>query len=104
VIVPIAELVFSEDHPAAQGHFPGNPVIPGAVLLSETLRAIEAGGGVECGRCEIRSAKFFHPTRPGDRVRIEYSASSGPGVRFRCLVREATVLSGEARCSGARPD
>ena len=99
--MPVAELLFPEDHPAAQGHFPGNPVIPGAVLLSEALRAIEAGAGIDCGRCDIRSAKFFRPTRPGDRVRIEYSVSSGPAVRFRCLVKESTVLSGEVRCSGA---
>ena len=32
---------FVPDHPTAAGHFPCNPIIPGAVLLSAALRAIE---------------------------------------------------------------
>jgi 3-hydroxymyristoyl/3-hydroxydecanoyl-(acyl carrier protein) dehydratase len=54
------------DHPAAQGHFPGNPIIPGAVLLSETVRAIEARLGRTLEPYRVRRAKFPHPARPGD--------------------------------------
>ena len=57
------------DHPAAHGHFPGNPVIPAAVLLSETLALIEAGLGMPLAPYRIRRAKFPHPARPGHTTR-----------------------------------
>jgi 3-hydroxymyristoyl/3-hydroxydecanoyl-(acyl carrier protein) dehydratase len=28
------------DHPSVEGHFPGNPIFPGAVLLDEILHAL----------------------------------------------------------------
>jgi 3-hydroxymyristoyl/3-hydroxydecanoyl-(acyl carrier protein) dehydratase len=72
------------DHPTAEGHFPGNPIIPGAVLLREILATISPAG-VESG-CEIRSAKFHQPVRPGDTVSIVWEAVRGEGVRFSCSI------------------
>jgi len=96
-----AERSFPADHPAAQGHFPGNPIIPGAVLLAETLRAIEAGLGVSLASCRIKSAKFLAPARPGDRVAIEFSRSAAGGVQFACAVGTQAVLRGELQCDPA---
>ncbi len=96
-----AERVFPADHPAALGHFPGNPIIPGAVLLDETLRAIETGLGVNLSFCRIKSAKFLAPVRPGDRVVIEFSRSSAGAIRFTCLRRGQAVLRGEVACVAA---
>ena len=89
---------FPTDHPAAAGHFPGNPIIPGAVLLSETLRLIEADLGQSLSPCRIRRAKFPHPARPGDELRIEFSGSAHSAIRFECAVRDHTVLVGEVEC------
>ena len=86
------------DHPAAQGHFPGNPIIPGAVLLSETVRLIEAELGVNLSPYRIRRAKFPHPARPGDNVVIEFTGSAGALIKFACAVKGATVLVGEIEC------
>ena len=94
----VAERSFPADHPAAQGHFPGNPVIPGAVLLAETLQAIEGGLGLSLATCRIRSAKFLAPARPGDRVAIEFSRSGVDAIRFACTVGTRTVLRGELQC------
>jgi 3-hydroxyacyl-[acyl-carrier-protein] dehydratase len=99
-----AELLFPEAHPTAAGHFPGNPIIPGAVLLAETLHAIEAGAESAVFPVIVKSAKFFGPTRPGDRVLIEYSRSPGHGITFRCLVKDAPVLAGELQCNAAPKD
>lgn len=90
--------ILPADHPAAQGHFPGNPVIPGAVLLSETLRTIEGELGASLSPCRIRRAKFPHPARPGDELRIAFSGSAGTSIRFECAVGETPVLVGEVEC------
>lgn len=92
------ELVFAPDHPAAQGHFPGNPIIPGAVLLSEALLAIEDRMGARLAPFQVTAAKFLHPTRPGDRVLIEFSRTPGGAVRFACAVQGTLVLTGQVSC------
>lgn len=94
----VAARSFAPDHPAAQGHFPGNPLIPGAVLLAGVLREIEAEAGVSLSSCRIRSAKFLAPVRPGDRVTIEYSRRQGNAIRFDCTVGARAVLKGELAC------
>ena len=90
----------SAQHPAAQGHFPGNPVIPGAVLLSEAVRLIEADLGVSLAPYRIRRAKFPSPARPGDEVLIEFSDGLG-SIKFECAVKGNTVLVGEVECSAS---
>lgn len=97
------ERAFAPDHPAAQGHFPGNPIIPGAVLLSEVLLAIEADLGRRLQSCRVRSVKFLHPVRPGDRIRIEYSGRGDPGLRITCSAGGRPVLAGEVWCDTSRP-
>jgi 3-hydroxyacyl-[acyl-carrier-protein] dehydratase len=92
------ERFFPVDHPAAQGHFPGNPIIPGAVLLSETLRAIETSGQISLLPGQLMSAKFLYPARPGDRVRIEFSDAASGAIKFACAVGEVTVLTGVVTC------
>ena len=96
-----AERVFPADHPAALGHFPGNPIIPGAVLLDETLRAIESGLGVNLSSCRIKSAKFLAPVRSGDGVVIAFSRPGAGAIRFTCLRGGQPVLKGEVACDAA---
>jgi 3-hydroxymyristoyl/3-hydroxydecanoyl-(acyl carrier protein) dehydratase len=91
----VIERVFQHDHPASQGHFPGNPIIPGAVLLGATLQAIEADLGTSLAPFQIRSAKFLRPARPGDRVQIQFSRTARGEIKFTCAVEGGTVLTGQ---------
>ncbi len=93
--MPAAERFFAADHPTAPGHFPGNPVIPGALLLSETLQAITASHAVDpWPRGRLVSAKFLHPARPGDNVSIEFTVPVAGRIKFACSVAGTTVLTG----------
>ena len=86
--------LFALDHPAAAGHFPDNPIIPGAVLLSEALRAIEQSLAVDLSHGQPVSAKFLHPVRPGDNVRIEFSQLTAGKIKFSGTVGHKIVLTG----------
>jgi len=86
---------FPPDHASAPGHFPGNPIIPGALLLSEVLRAIEADLGHALHPFQIKAAKFLHPVRPGDRLLIEFSGPDGAKIKFGCTVSGTEALAGE---------
>jgi 3-hydroxymyristoyl/3-hydroxydecanoyl-(acyl carrier protein) dehydratase len=89
---------FAADHAAARGHFPDNPIIPGALLLSETLRAIEADLGKNLLLWQIKSAKFLRPVRPGERVSIDFSRRDEKRISFSCKVGATLVLAGEVVC------
>jgi acyl-coenzyme A synthetase/AMP-(fatty) acid ligase len=80
--------------PAARGHFPGNPIVPGAVLLERVVSAIAAARW--CGR--IDAAKFHYPVRPGDSLDIAYRTEHAT-TRFECRLAGSSqlVLSGALR-------
>jgi len=93
---------FPADHPAAPGHFPGDPIIPGALLLGEVLRCVESAVGAPAAPWQIRSAKFLAPVRPGDRLCTDCSPQAPDGsVRFRCVVGTLEVLRGEVACGNS---
>ncbi len=87
-------LQIAANHPTGAGHFPGNPIIPGALLLAEVLRCIEQSEEKRFSACNVKTAKFLHPVRPGDRVEIEYSRSAQGTLEFQCAVEGNKVLSG----------
>ncbi|HLP98920.1 MAG TPA: hypothetical protein VK149_10780 [Sideroxyarcus sp.] len=87
-------LHIAANHPTGAGHFPGNPIIPGALLLAEVLRCIERAEGVHFSACNVKNAKFLHPARPGDTVTIEYGRSAQGTLEFQCAVGGSKVLAG----------
>lgn len=96
----IVERFIPLDHPAAQGHFPGNPIIPAAALLSEVIDAIERALGPARSPLRIKSAKFPAPTRPGSRVLVDYRRTETGTIRLVCRVDDVVVLTGELTWNG----
>jgi 3-hydroxymyristoyl/3-hydroxydecanoyl-(acyl carrier protein) dehydratase len=90
-----ARIVLAVEHKAADGHFPGNPIIPGAVLLREVIAAIVGDAAQTCR--EMRSAKFHRPVRPGDSLVVSWTASAHGDIRFTCCL----AGSGHLAVSGA---
>ena len=81
--------IFETEHRSSLGHFPGNPIIPGAVLLQQVVARI----GVEHPGLICRaviSAKFLRPVRPGDTIAIDWKASATGDIRFTCQVAHNT--------------
>jgi 3-hydroxymyristoyl/3-hydroxydecanoyl-(acyl carrier protein) dehydratase len=83
---------FASDHPTAAGHFPGNPIIPGALLLDTVVDAIR---GESAAPYAIRVVKFLRPVRPGDRVRIAWREERGE-THFECSL----IATGEIAATG----
>jgi 3-hydroxymyristoyl/3-hydroxydecanoyl-(acyl carrier protein) dehydratase len=61
-----AEFEFSvpAEHPSLAGHFPGNPVVPGVLLLDHVLHALERSTGRSVTR--LRQVKFVSILLPGE--------------------------------------
>jgi 3-hydroxymyristoyl/3-hydroxydecanoyl-(acyl carrier protein) dehydratase len=87
-------LEISPQHPAFAGHFPGTPIVPGALLLDEAVRVLSAvaeGGAV---RCEIAATKFLSVVRPGEALSVEHEQCDDGGIRFVIRTPDRTVVSG----------
>jgi len=62
-----ARLRFPAGHPVFAGHFPGLPLVPGALLLAAALESL----GLDGPGTAIASAKFLHPVPPDAEIEVE---------------------------------
>lgn len=90
----ISTLNIAADHPAFSGHFPAFPVLPGAMLLDEMLKAIELARGIDLKSWHISSAKFLYAVRPRDVLVLEHDAAAPGSIHFTIRVAERKVASG----------
>ena len=89
-----AEHRFSLEEPTAAGHFPGDPIIPGALLLDHVLRAIGRQAPMTMP-LEIQAAKFRRPVRPGDEITIRWRPQPSGAVMFECWVAGRAEMAPE---------
>jgi acyl-coenzyme A synthetase/AMP-(fatty) acid ligase len=88
----------SASHPALAGHFPGNPVVPGAWLLALVERAARQQFGDGLQILGMPDASFRSPLRPGARFRILLNRMAQDRVGFRiegeaALFADGTLLT-----------
>jgi len=90
----ITALPIAADHPAYQGHFPGMPLLPGAVLLDATIDALEKAGKGPAGYWEVSSAKFQSAVRPGESLTLHHETLPNGSIRFAIRAADRAVANG----------
>ena len=79
------------DHPCLAGHFPGNPIVPGVVILDEILYALTAwknDSQIE----QMSTVKFLTPIKPGQQFTISLIETKPKRIEFNCS-RDDTVFA-----------
>ncbi len=99
----MTEFAIPADHPCLPGHFPGQPIVPGVVVLDRVLAAIEAQHGA-IGVLRMPQVKFLQPLLPEQTARIELQPLSDaldapPRWRFRVLRDDTLIASGEVHAA-----
>jgi len=82
-----------------EGHFPGQPILPGmaiVALVAEALVAAERRVGNQVTITGLARVRFRLPVRPGETIQIQVARPGDGGGRYAFSV----FLAGEALCSG----
>lgn len=91
------QLTVAADDRRFDGHFPGDPMLPGACLVDLVIDALTRADVLAAATPrELAVAKFLAPVRPGDTVRIDWRRQGGT-LRFECRVAAVLVASGSLR-------
>ena len=87
-------LTVPADHPAYEGHFPGAPVLPGAVLLDAAINAIETAEQRTGCPWRVPAVKFLGPVRPGEPLELQFHRLENGTIRFQLDSRGRAVADG----------
>ena len=94
-------LQIPREHPSYAGHFPGQPIVPGVVLLDLVLQAAESlpdWPGTPTSPLEIPVCKFMRSVLPGATLALSLSAGHTAGtLNFRLQQDAQLVASGSLR-------
>lgn len=98
------ECAFSvrDDHPSLAGHFPGNPVVPGAVVLDEAVIGLQRSNGARV--VEIRRAKFHSPLPVNQTCLMRAERRDGNLFALSCTANGDLILSALVRCEPHMPE
>lgn len=98
------QINISSEHPSLSGHFPGNPVVPGVVILEHVRQCIEEWKSFSINDSQLKSVKFLSPVLMGDgpsqslNIVLDEKISTGTSptikIEFRCLQNENLIVQG----------
>lgn len=77
------------DHPSLTGHFPGQPVAPGVLLLDLIVEAAETWLGTTVTVRSLPQVKFIAPLLPGQEAQLELKRA---GDEFRFILRRDDAI------------
>lgn len=92
-ITHAAALRIDRSHPALPGHFPGNPVVPGVVLLDHVQQAAQQWLGRPVTPAALPQVKFMAPLLPEQHAEIHLRLL-GSELRFSIHRGEEVIAQG----------
>ncbi|MDO8342589.1 MAG: hypothetical protein Q7T48_05265 [Cellvibrio sp.] len=90
-------LPIPREHRCFADHFPGAPLVPGALLLKWIMALLAEA---KCGHVNyLKQIKFLAPVQPGDELRICVAPSAvAQTLTVAAYNGEALVLKGQVEC------
>ena len=91
-----ADICVPSDSPWFDGHFPGEPILPGVAQIGMVFDAIRKAHNQELKVSSVRRVRFKRIIRPDDQLKIIAVPlkQETDSYSFRILVQDETVCSG----------
>lgn len=90
------------DHPSLAGHFPGNPIVPGVVLLECVVQTLRQQGQLQLGGARpsrFANVKFLLPLAPQTPFTVLLTQRSPLRWRFSCRAEAGELMCGDLEIS-----
>ena len=88
------------DHPCFPGHFPGQPILPGVLLLERVMSLAQASLGKPLNECTVYNVKFLAAVMPGDVLDVQLTSTNLNEYKFTIRIFQAGGEEGVVACSG----
>jgi 3-hydroxymyristoyl/3-hydroxydecanoyl-(acyl carrier protein) dehydratase len=92
-----ADIHVPPDSPWFDGHFPGEPILPGVAQIGMVFDAIRRARNRELKISSVRRVRFKRIIRPDDQLKIIVAPlkKEADSYSFRILIQDEAVCSGE---------
>jgi len=87
------DFMIDSAHPSIPGHFPGNPIVPGAVIIENV---IEAFCKLDCSKkvTSLSTVKFLKPIATKQKVIVNFRSISTELISFECTSSDEISVVG----------
>ena len=90
-----------QNHPSFPGHFPGNPIVPGVLLIERVMAYAQSQTNTPLEHFALLNVKFLASVAPGDELNLTLSESTSNGFKFAVHVANGKAgLQDTLACSG----
>jgi len=91
-----SQFTVPSDHPSLVGHFPGNPIVPGVVILDKIIQAI-TNDWSEKVVSSISFVKFIKPLQADQKVTLNVTEKDSTTLKFVCEYNGNILVSGQCK-------
>lgn len=94
----VAQIELNREHRIFDGHFPGNPVVPGVCMMEMVKEVLEKSRGKNFLLSEGTNVKFMNILNPQENTHVklthEISSETEEEVKLKCTIsnQEITFL------------
>ncbi len=90
-----------QNHPSFHGHFPGNPILPGVLLLERVMAYAQSQTNSSLEHCALLNVKFLASVAPGDTLNLTLLESTSNSFMFAVYIANGSAGSQDTlACSG----
>ena len=88
------------DHSCFPGHFPGQAILPGVLLLERVMSLAQTSLGQPPDEYTVYNVKFLAAVVPGDALDVQLARTNLNEYKFTLRISQAGGAEGVLACSG----